>query len=106
MNTKFVHILNDLARLGEPISQVNQIRKVLRSLPDKYFFKRNVILEAHDLHKLFIEELCGNLIAYVEKRFSGKKEETIKDIILKVIHKILTLPTLSSVPNYSEELEG
>lgn len=66
MNTRFVCILNDLVGLGEPISQVNQIRKILRTLSNKYYSKRNIILEALDLQKLYVEELCGNLMTYEE----------------------------------------
>lgn len=80
MNVRFVSIMNDLDGLGEPVSQVNQVRKILRSLPDKFYSKRNAIQESHQLRDLTVEELCGNLMAYEEERFSKKKEEFTKDI--------------------------
>lgn len=43
MNVRFVNVMNDLNGLGESISQINQIRKVLRSLLDKFYSKLNVI---------------------------------------------------------------
>ena len=83
MNSRFTCIVNDLAGLGEPISEKNQVRKLLRSLPDKYYSKRNAIQEAHDISDLSVVELCGNLMAYENERFTSKEKEEKKDIALK-----------------------
>lgn len=51
------------------------MRKLLNSLSDKYYSKRNTIQEARDISNLTVVKLCGSLMANESKRFLSKEEE-------------------------------
>jgi hypothetical protein len=50
--------------LGKTISDVKLIRKILRSLPERYKIKVTTIEESKDLEEMNIEELVGSLQTY------------------------------------------
>jgi hypothetical protein len=50
-----------MVSLGKPISDLKLIRKILRSLPERFRIKVTTIEESKDLEEMKIEELVGSL---------------------------------------------
>jgi hypothetical protein len=50
--------------LGKPGSDVKLIRKILRSLSERFRIKMTAIEESKDLEEIKIEELVGSLQTY------------------------------------------
>jgi hypothetical protein len=63
--------------LGKSISDVKLIRKILRSLPERFRIKVTTIEESKDLEEMKIEELVGSLQTYEYFFPSVRKEKTI-----------------------------
>ena len=61
---KLKDILNLAFNLGETIPEPKIIRKVLRSLPERFHAKITVIEESKDIDKIPLIELVGNLQTY------------------------------------------
>ena len=61
---KLKDIVNLAFNLGETISEPKIIRKVLRSLPERFHVKITVIEESKDIDKIPLTELVGNLRTY------------------------------------------
>ena len=61
---KLKDILNSAFNLGETISKPKIIRKVLRSLPERFHAKIMAIEESKDTNKIPLPELVGNLQTY------------------------------------------
>ena len=57
-------IVNSSFNLGETIPTNRIVRKILRSLPDKFLPKITAIEESNDLDQLNLEELVGKLQVY------------------------------------------
>jgi hypothetical protein len=55
---------NSMVNLGKPVSDVKLIRKILRSLPERFRIKVTTIEESKDLEEMKIEELVGSLQTY------------------------------------------
>jgi hypothetical protein len=53
-----------MVSLGKQISDVKLIRKILRSLPERFKIKVTTIEETRDLEEMKIEELVGSLQTY------------------------------------------
>jgi len=70
--------------LGKPISDVKIIRKILRSLPERFRIKVTTIEESKDLEEMKIEELVGSLQTY---ELSLPPVKKLKTIALKVSKK-------------------
>jgi hypothetical protein len=62
--TKISDLRNSMVSLGKQISDVNLIRKILRSLPEHFRIKVTTIEESKDLEEMKIEELVGSLQTY------------------------------------------
>ena len=58
---KFKEIVNSTFNLEETISKPKIVRKVLRSLPERFHAKISVIEESKDIDKIPLTELVGNL---------------------------------------------
>ena len=58
---KFMDLVNLAFNLGETILEPKIVRKVLRSLPEKFHAKIIVIEESKDIDKIPLTELVGNL---------------------------------------------
>ena len=56
---------NESHSLGEPMSDVKLVKKILRSLPKRFDMKVTVIEEVHDQSKTKVEELFGSLFTFV-----------------------------------------
>ena len=61
---KLKDIVNLTFNLGETIPEPKLVRKVLRSLPERFHAKITVIKESKDIEKIPLTELVGNLQTY------------------------------------------
>ena len=61
---KLKDIVNSAFNLGETISEPKIVRKVLRSLPERFHAKITIIEESKDIDKIPLIELVGNLQTY------------------------------------------
>jgi hypothetical protein len=59
--SKMSDLRNSMVTLGKPVSDVKLIRKILRSLPERFKIKVTNIEESKDLEEMKIEELVGSL---------------------------------------------
>ena len=70
--------MNSAFNLGETIPEPKIVRKVLRSLPEKFHAKITAIKESKDIDKNLLTELVGNLQTYelgltrIDKTGKGK----------------------------------
>ena len=62
--TKLKDIVNSAFNLGETIPEPKFVRKVLRSLPERFHAKITAIEESKDIDKIPLTELVGNLQTY------------------------------------------
>ena len=56
--------MNSVFNLGETIFEPKIVRKVLRSLPERFHAKIMAIEESNDIDKIPLTELVGNLQTY------------------------------------------
>jgi hypothetical protein len=75
--SKMSDLRNSMVSLGKPISDVKLIRKILRSLPERFRIKVTTIEESKDLEEMKIEELVGSLQTYELSLPPVKKLKTI-----------------------------
>ena len=61
---KLKNIVNLAFNLGEIIPEPKIVRKVLRSLPERFYAKITVIEKSKDIDKIPLTELVGNLQTY------------------------------------------
>ena len=79
---KLKDIVNSEFNLGETILEPNIVRKVLRSLPERFHSKITAIEESKDIDQILLTELVGNLQTYelgltrIDKTGKGKSSET------------------------------
>ena len=62
--TKLNDIVNSAFNLGETIPEPNIVRKVLRSLPERFHAKITAIEESKNIDKIPMTKLVGNLQTY------------------------------------------
>ena len=62
---KLKDIVNLAFNLGETIPEPKIVRKVLKSLPERFHAKITMIEESKDIDKIPLTELVGNLQTYV-----------------------------------------
>jgi hypothetical protein len=82
--TKISNLRNLMVSLGKSISDVKLIRKILRSLPERFRIKVATIEESKDLEEMKIEELVGSLRTY---EYSLPLVRKVKTIALKAFKK-------------------
>ena len=58
---KLMNIVNSAFNLGETIYEPKIVRKMLRSLPERFHAKITTIKESKDIDKIPLTELVGNL---------------------------------------------
>ena len=58
---KLKEIINSAFNLGETIPKPKIVRKVLRSLPERFHARITAIEESKDIDKILLTELVGNL---------------------------------------------
>ena len=61
---KLKDIVNSAFNIGETIHEPKIVRKVLRSLPERFHAKITIIEESKDIDKIPLTELVGNLQTY------------------------------------------
>ena len=61
---KLKDIVNSVFNFGETIPESKIVRKVLRSLPERFHAKITTIEESKDIDKIPLKELVGNLQIY------------------------------------------
>ena len=75
---KLKDIVNSAFNLGETIPEPKIVRKVLKSLPERFHAKITTIEESKDIDKIPLTELVGNLQTYelgltrIDKSVKGK----------------------------------
>jgi hypothetical protein len=82
--SKMNDLRNSMVSLRKLISDVKLIRKILRSLPERFRIKVTTIEESKDLEEMKIEEFVGSLQTYVLSLSPVKK---LKNIALKTSKK-------------------
>jgi RNA-binding protein YhbY len=75
--TKISDLRNSMMSLGKQILVVKLIRKILRSLPERFKIKVTTIEESKDLKEMKIEELVGSLQTYGYSLPPVRKAKTI-----------------------------
>jgi hypothetical protein len=75
--SKMSDLRNSMVTLGKPVSDVKLIRKILRSLPERFRIKVTTIEESKDLEEMKIKELMGSLQTYELSLPPVQKEKTI-----------------------------
>ena len=66
---KIDETVNGIRGLGEKIDDIDVVKKVLRSLPDKFDSKICSIEETRDINKYTMEDIHGALVAYEMRKF-------------------------------------
>jgi len=94
---KMSDLRNSMVSLGKAISDVKLIRKILRSLPERFRITVTTIEEIKDLEEMKIEELVGSLQTY---ELSLPPVKKLKTIALKASKKKVEA---SSEDDYEEE---
>ena len=61
---KLKNIINSAFNFGETIPELKIVRKMLRSLPERFHAKITAIKESKDIEKIPLTELVGNLQTY------------------------------------------
>ena len=80
---KLKDIVNSVFNLGETILKPKIVRKVLRSLSERFHAKITVIEESKDIDKIPLTELVGNLQTYELGLSRIGKSRKSKSITLK-----------------------
>ena len=75
--TKLYDIANELFALGENISEITLIRKIVRFLPDRFSSNIITIEVAKDLDSITVEDLMGFLHAF---EMNLKQRKTFKSM--------------------------
>ena len=81
--TKLNDIINSTFNLGETILKTKVVRKVLRSLPERFHAKITAIEESKDIDKIPLTELVGNLQTYELGLTRIEKSNKSKSMALK-----------------------
>jgi hypothetical protein len=81
---KLSEIRNSMINLGKKVSDNKIVRKVIRSLPERFKMKVTAIESCTDLETMKIEELVGALQTY---EFSLSKPRNNKDLALRTLRK-------------------
>ena len=80
---KLKDIVNSTFNLGETIHEPKIVRKVLRSLPERFHAKITAIEESKDIDKIPLTELVGNLQTYELDLTRIEKSSKSKSMALK-----------------------
>lgn len=85
MYSRFTNIINSLKALGKTYTQLELIRKILRSLLATWIHKVSAIKKSKDLGKYEFEELIGSLMTYeiYIQNFQSKNDFKKKGLTLK-----------------------
>ena len=84
---KLKDIVNSAFNLGECIAKYKIVRKILRSLPKRFYAKITTIEEVKDIDQIPLTELVGNLQTYEMRLGSMGKGGKSKNLALKGIEE-------------------
>ena len=84
---KLMNIVNSAFNLGESIEESKIIRKIFRSLPERFHAKITTIEEAKDIDQIPLTELVGNLQTYEMRLDFMRKGGKSKNLALKGIEE-------------------
>ena len=76
-HAKLMDIVNSSFNLGEPIPNSKVVRKILRSLPERFRAKVTAIEESKDVDSLKVDELVGSLQTFEMTLGSPRKSKGI-----------------------------
>ena len=80
---KLKDIMNSAFNLGETIPEPKIVRKVLRSLPERFHAKIIAIEESKDIDQIPLTKLVGNLQTYELGLTRIRKSSKSKSMVLK-----------------------
>ncbi|XP_012853834.1 PREDICTED: uncharacterized protein LOC105973358 [Erythranthe guttata] len=92
-NSKLCDISNEAHGLGETYPEVKLVRKVLRSMPDRFAYKITAIEEASDVDSLRLEDLIGNLQTFENKLNISRMDKERKIALQSVSDTTTSVPT-------------
>ena len=89
MYSRFTNIINCLKTLEKTHTQLELVRKIVRSLSTSWIHKVTAIEESKDLEKYDLEELIGSLMTHEIHIHSlqNKDESKRKCLALKVVEE-------------------
>ena len=80
---KLKDIVNSAFNLGKTILEPKIVRKMLRSLPERFHAKITIIEESKDIDKIPLTKLVGNLQTYELGLIRIRKSSKSKSMALK-----------------------
>ncbi|RVW93457.1 hypothetical protein CK203_035031 [Vitis vinifera] len=83
-HAKLMDIMNSSFNLGEPIPNSKVVRKILRSLPERFSAKVTTIEESKDVDSLKVDELVGSLQTFEITLESPRKSKSLPQMPLKM----------------------
>ena len=83
----FVILIMNLLHLVKKIPETTLVRKIMRSLPDRFSSKVIAIEEVKDLDSIKVKHLMDSLHAFEMTLKQRKKKNKEKSIALKVMHE-------------------
>ena len=95
---KLKNIVNSTFNLRESIAESKIVRKIFRSLPERFHAKITTIEEVKDIDKIPLTELVGNLQTYEIRLGVMGKGEKSRNLALKGIEE--------EVDNFEDEYEN
>ncbi|XP_012840500.1 PREDICTED: uncharacterized protein LOC105960834 [Erythranthe guttata] len=101
-NSKLCDIANEAHGLGETYPEVKLVRKVLRSMPDRFAYKVTAIEEASDVDSLRLEDLIGNLQTF-ENKLNISRMDKERKIALQTVSVVT--PSVPSAPMTALEVK-
>ena len=76
-NSKLCDIANEAFALGEKYPATKLVRKILRSLSERFVYKVTTIDEARDVNIMKLDELMGSLQTFELNLKQNEKEKSI-----------------------------
>ncbi|XP_012845422.1 PREDICTED: uncharacterized protein LOC105965427 [Erythranthe guttata] len=101
-NSKLCDIANEAHGLGETYPEVKLVRKVLRSMPDRFAYKVTALEEASDVDSLRLEDLIGNLQTF-ENKLNISRMDKERKIALQTVS--VATPSVPSAPMTALEVK-
>ncbi|RVW36754.1 hypothetical protein CK203_035072 [Vitis vinifera] len=83
-HAKLMDIMNSSFNLSEPIPNSKVVRKILRSLPERFRAKVTTIEESKDVDSLKVDELVGLLQTFEMTLESPRKSNSLPQMPLKM----------------------
>jgi hypothetical protein len=97
--TKISNLKNLMVSLGKRVSDVKLIKKILRSLPERFRIKVTTFKESKDLDSMKIEELVGSLQTYEYSLSQSKRHRRLplRRVRIKVESPLMKTQTMKKM---------